>query len=181
MKTVVLATGLAVLSVMIAGCGGEEWRPPNSSAAQPRTTTTAATAPGPTKDPARSGEVNVSEEIRKACHIEVPAGPAPHFDLDSTEVHPEDRAILAQVAKCFTTGPLRGRAMTLTGHADKRGEQEYNQSLGETRASNVAGYLGSLGVERSKMSATSRGELDATGTDEAGWRQDRRVDIDLVK
>jgi hypothetical protein len=30
------------------------------------------------------------------------------------------------------------------------------------------------------MRATSRGELDATGTDETGWAQDRRVDIDLA-
>ena len=27
--------------------------------------------------------------------------------------------------------------------------------------------------------ATSRGELDATGTDEEGWKRDRRVDIEL--
>jgi hypothetical protein len=29
------------------------------------------------------------------------------------------------------------------------------------------------------MSETSRGALDATGTNEAGWQTDRRVDIAL--
>jgi len=31
------------------------------------------------------------------------------------------------------------------------------------------------------MSTTSRGEMDATGTNEPGWALDRRVDIELVK
>ena len=179
MKNILVSTSLVALITIVTGCGGDEKRPPSSVAIQPKTTTTAASPPG--KDPARSGEVNVSEEIRRICNIEVPSGPAPHFDLDSAEVQDADRSILAQVAKCFSTGPLRGRSMRLTGHADKRGEQEYNQSLGETRASNVSGYLASLGVEKAKMGVTSRGELDATGTDETGYRLDRRVDIDLVK
>jgi outer membrane protein OmpA-like peptidoglycan-associated protein len=36
-----------------------------------------------------------------------------------------------------------------------------------------------LGVDASKVTTTSRGKLDATGSDEASWQQDRRVDIDL--
>jgi peptidoglycan-associated lipoprotein len=39
--------------------------------------------------------------------------------------------------------------------------------------------MGSAGVAQDKMHDTSRGELDATGTDEAGWRRDRRVDVKL--
>jgi hypothetical protein len=30
------------------------------------------------------------------------------------------------------------------------------------------------------MTETSRGALDATGSDEAAWQQDRRVDIDIL-
>jgi outer membrane protein OmpA-like peptidoglycan-associated protein len=29
------------------------------------------------------------------------------------------------------------------------------------------------------MAVTTRGALEATGTDESGWKQDRRVDIQL--
>jgi hypothetical protein len=29
------------------------------------------------------------------------------------------------------------------------------------------------------MAVTTRGALEATGTDEAGWRSDRRVDVQL--
>jgi len=29
------------------------------------------------------------------------------------------------------------------------------------------------------MSVSTRGALEATGTDESGWKQDRRVDVQL--
>ena len=53
-------------------------------------------------------------------------------------------------------------------------------TLGESRASSVHRYMVDLGVGKERMTATSRGEMDATGTDEEGWRKDRRVDIELV-
>jgi peptidoglycan-associated lipoprotein len=54
-------------------------------------------------------------------------------------------------------------------------------ALGERRANAVMKYLGGLGVGASQMSDTSRGALDATGSDDATWREDRRVDIDLLE
>jgi len=50
--------------------------------------------------------------------------------------------------------------------------------LGSSRASSVASYLAALGVSRSQMAETSRGKLDATGTDDTSWQLDRRVDIE---
>ena len=67
----------------------------------------------------------------------------------------------------------------LTGHCDPRGEQEFNMSLGENRAEAVKVFLIGLGVPAEKIRTSSRGELDATGTDEAGWANDRRVDIEV--
>lgn len=43
------------------------------------------------------------------------------------------------------------------------------------RAEAVEGYLTSRGMTKSKASATSRGAMDATGSDEQGWQYDRRV------
>ena len=53
-------------------------------------------------------------------------------------------------------------------------------SLGESRAESVRRYLHDLGVQAERLRATSRGEIDATGTDEGSWARDRRVDIDLA-
>jgi hypothetical protein len=32
-------------------------------------------------------------------------------------------------------------------------------------------------VQQVQLAVTTRGALDATGTDEAGWSKDRRVDV----
>ncbi len=87
--------------------------------------------------------------------------------------------MLKKLATCFTTGPLKGRQMNLVGHADPRGEDEYNMLLGGRRADNVKGAIIGAGMDQAKVSSTSRGEMDATGTDDAGYIQDRRVDIVL--
>ncbi len=84
------------------------------------------------------------------------------------------------LARCLSQGALKGRGLELTGRADPRGEPEYNMSLGESRADSVRRYLHDLGVQAERLRATSRGEIDATGTDESGWAYDRRVDIDLA-
>jgi len=67
----------------------------------------------------------------------------------------------------------------LTGHCDPRGEQEFNMSLGDNRAEAVKVFLVGLGVSADKIRTSSRGELDASGMDEAGWLNDRRVDIEV--
>jgi peptidoglycan-associated lipoprotein len=75
---------------------------------------------------------------------------------------------------------LKGRSVRLVGRADPRGTQEYNMALGERRSNAVGKYLAGLGVGSGQMSETSRGALDATGSDEAAWRKDRRVDLDVL-
>jgi peptidoglycan-associated lipoprotein len=126
------------------------------------------------KDPA----VNVSKDILEACNITIPDR-APKFDFDSSNLSSAEKEILDLVAKCLTSGPLQGKSVKLVGRADPRGEQEYNMDLGENRATSVRKYLAGLGVADTRMGITSRGALDATGTDEAGWLKDRRVDVTL--
>jgi peptidoglycan-associated lipoprotein len=125
--------------------------------------------------------MNLSGEIRRLCGIVGSAEEAPKFDYDSSDLTAQERDLLAQLAKCMTEGALRGKGVQLVGRADPRGEQEYNMQLGERRADAVERYVRSLGVEKGRVQVTSRGELDATGSDEEGWREDRRVDITLSK
>jgi outer membrane protein OmpA-like peptidoglycan-associated protein len=119
--------------------------------------------------------VSVSNEIVTACNMILSAPPG--FGFDDTELTDADRTVLNAVATCFTAGPLKGNRMSLVGHADPRGTPDYNMDLAARRADSVAAYLNGQGVARTLMSETSRGSLDATGTDEAGWARDRRVDI----
>lgn len=125
--------------------------------------------------------VHVDRELARLCKITFGnVEKAPKFNFDDATLLPEDRDVLVQVARCVTTGPLAGRGLSLVGRADPRGELEYNLVLGEHRADGVGSYLALLGVEQGKMAKTSRGELDAEGTDEDGWHRDRRVDITLA-
>jgi peptidoglycan-associated lipoprotein len=161
------------------GCGHEETKP----SAVP---TTASVVSPATLAPASPGKTNstiyLSDRLRQACGITTIASvkDAPKFDFDQNAVLPEDRDVLAQVAECLTTGPLKGRSVRLVGRADPRGTQEYNMALGERRSNAVGKYLAGLGVGSGQMSETSRGALDATGSDEAAWRKDRRVDLDVL-
>jgi peptidoglycan-associated lipoprotein len=167
---------LAGSLLSLLACAHDAPPPPNAPVDPPVATTQTASSPV-TRNSDQS--VSLSDDVRKACGID-DSDRAPKFDFDSSQLASNDRDILQKVATCFTTGPLKGRAMRLTGRADPRGEAEYNMNLGESRATSVRRYLGGLGVDNGKVSETSRGALDAQGHDEATWRKDRRVDISLA-
>lgn len=125
-----------------------------------------------------SPNVRVSEDLASACKLNFnDTTTAPKFAFDESAMGAQDVNILSQVAKCVSTGPLAGRSLELVGRADRRGKEEYNQALGERRATSVREYLSGLGVDPSRLTTSSRGELEATGTDEDGWQRDRRVDV----
>lgn len=161
-------------SIAAAACGGDQ-PPPVTPATAPTTTTTQAPAL-PREAPASptAGAVHISPEIAKACGISEPDA---YFAFDSANIRPQDARALDKVAVCFSTGPLKGKALKLVGHADPRGASEYNMSLGQQRADGVARYIVSKGMDKGKAEATTRGEMDAVGTDEPTWARDRRVDL----
>lgn len=177
MKKLVLVAAPALALVALA-CGGNE-KPPQPPVAKPSPTPTQVTsAPAKTEQMA----VNVDDEIAKKCDLKFTnIDEAPKFDYDQESLTQGEKDVLSAIAKCLTTGPLKGRAVELVGRADPRGETNYNMTLGAKRAHSVQAFLSGLGVPGDKMRETSRGELDASGKDEEGWRRDRRVDVRLVK
>lgn len=184
-RTVLGSASLAlVLAAFASGCGHDELPGPKAPAPPPAPVATQAPALTSAAVPTKTGtnDLGLSEDLMKACNIHIDnVADAPKFDFDNSELQPEDRKVLDQVAACVTTGPLKGKSLSLVGRADARGEEEYNFALGEHRASAVTGYLRQLGVDGSKLRESSRGKLDATGTDEEGWAKDRRVDIGIVR
>ena len=164
----------ALLAIAFAACGGKAQPPPQTAT---ETTTTRTETVDKTPTPV-SNNVAVGADILRACNIEF-SNPteAPKFAYDDSKLEDTDVQVLDKVATCLTTGPLKGRAVELVGRADPRGTVEYNMALGDHRADQVLKFLQGRGVARVKE--TSRGALDATGRDENGWRQDRRVDLVL--
>jgi peptidoglycan-associated lipoprotein len=128
-----------------------------------------------------SPNLAVAGDLARQCALRFNSAPqAPKFDFDRFELLVEDRDVLDQVATCLTSGPLHGRTVQLVGRADPRGTEEYNLGLGARRAASVREYLQHFGVSPGQLSQTTRGALDATGTNEAGWHDDRRVDLRLA-
>ena len=180
MKTMTVALVLATL----IGCHGGKKAP---TTVQPETKPIPAAtkqdkpAPNVTADTKVSPGLAVAGDIVSACGIKIsPTAANPKFDYDKDELSPDDRAVLDQIASCLTSGALKGKAVALIGRADPRGTEEYNLGLGSRRSESVSQYLARLGVTKPQLGVTTRGALDATGTDESGWQQDRRVDIQLA-
>ena len=166
----------ASIAILAMGCGGASppAKAPIASTPSPQASSpagTAAAASSPT-----ASNVSISDVIRTKCGI--PDSDA-YFPFDSAHVTSKDQSPLDSVAKCFVSGPLKGRPLKLIGHTDPRGEADYNVTLGQSRADSVGQYLTARGLDRGKTKTTSRGSMDATGTDESTWQNDRRVDVML--
>lgn len=171
-------SSLAVLVLCAAGCAEKALPEAKTPARVTAEVTIARPPPAPTVPVTSS--LSVSEELLTTCKLNFnDIRSAPKFDFDRSALAADDDAILSQIAACVTTGPLAGRALQLIGRADPRGESEYNMALGTRRASSVGDFLAGRGVNSSNLEMSSRGKLDATGADEAGWQRDRRVDIVL--
>lgn len=165
--------------LLAAACSSKEAKtptlPPPVATASPE-----VSEPPATQAVAASPHIGVSPDLAKQCRLQFASRQqAPKFDFDQFELLVEDRNVLDQVAQCVTRGPLHGKAVQLVGRADPRGTEEYNLGLGTRRAESVRSYLQRLGVSAQQLRPSTRGAIDATGADEAGWRIDRRVDLVL--
>jgi len=119
--------------------------------------------------------LGIDDDILRLCPDVSPL----KFAYDSARVKDEFRDTLVALARCMNEGGLAGRSILMVGHADPRGEEDYNMALGGRRAESVRTAMQVLGVAPSRMDVTSRGDLEARGVDEATWAKDRRVDIKL--
>ncbi len=166
---------VAITAASAVACGGEP--PPTKTAADtpaPPPPAAAPRLPEKAPDSPTASAVRISDEIVKACGINEPDA---YFAFDSSNLRPDDVRVLGQVATCFTTGPLKGRTLKMVGHADPRGDSDYNMTLGQSRADAVASYMRGKGMDKGKSESTSRGAMDATGSDDPSWARDRRVDM----
>ncbi len=123
------------------------------------------------------GEFEVAlERFEDAIRFSAPV----HFAFDDATVRPEDRPILDRFAD-VVRGYYADATITVEGFTDPAGSVEYNQRLGEARATAVMEYLASAGIPSSRMRTVSYGSdparqiaPGAQGPGDGGW-QNRRV------
>ena len=97
-----------------------------------------------------------------------------HFNFDDATLTAEAIEILNQ--KVAYLRENAGASITIEGHCDERGTNEYNIALGERRAQSIAAFLTNAGIPAAQMKAVSYGEekpLDM-GHNEAAWAKNRR-------
>lgn len=114
--------------------------------------------------------------------VEPAAGPLPHngmvyFGLDSTELDAEDQAMLDDiVAAVKEQNPA---SVTIMGHADRSGGDDYNMDLSERRAKTIAAALLAAGIPESAINTMGYGETEPAVQTEDGvaMRQNRRAAV----
>ncbi len=122
-----------------------------------------------------------SERTIPGTNIPEPTGDLSvvYFDFDMSNIRRDQRTTLEKNAA--TLGANQWKSLTIEGHCDERGSEEYNLALGERRANAVRRYLTDLGVPRSKLNVVSFGEERSAvrGHDETAWRYNRRAEFAL--
>ena len=102
-----------------------------------------------------------------------------HFNTESADLGTADDAEVEGFATFLKESPAYN--VTLTGHADSRGTEAYNQTLSEKRADAAKAALVGKGVEDARITTAGKGESEpvADNATAEGQAQNRRVDAAL--
>ncbi len=102
------------------------------------------------------------------------------FGFDSATLTPQAQSALDAVAKVLNQYP--DSTITITGHTDDTGADNYNQKLSEQRAASVSTYLSQHNVLYSRLTQLGMGEKmpKLPNVNEANRAQNRRVELAIV-
>ncbi len=97
------------------------------------------------------------------------------FDYDKSDLRDDAQGVLDKAL--FTLEHNEKADILITGNADIRGSEQYNQKLGERRADAVRQYLLNKGLPEVRIRILSRGKLDAMAPkhDLEGMQKDRNA------
>jgi peptidoglycan-associated lipoprotein len=99
-----------------------------------------------------------------------------YFDFNESAIRLDQESAVSRNAACLKSN---GSRVSLEGHCDDRGSDEYNMALGQRRANSVAKQYKALGVGEGQITGViSYGEERGvcTDADEGCWSRNRRVE-----
>ena len=116
------------------------------------------------------------EEINKMGYLK-----RIHFDFDKYFVRDDMKPILEQNAQWLLKFPTV--LISVGGHCDERGTEEYNMALGEKRAGAAKQYLVGLGVPGDRINIVSYGKTQplVKGIDEESHHMNRRDEFTITQ
>ena len=145
--------------------------PPPPPPAPPRATV----PPPPVQPPGPPSEEDVfAKKTLDQLNAEAPLADV-QFDYDQFAVRDDQRAALQRNADYLRR--WTSVRVSIEGHADLRGTNEYNLALGERRANSVRDYLTGLGLAADRFAVVSKGEETPLCTEdsEACHERNRRA------
>ncbi len=188
--TRLLIVTIAVSAAIISGCAKKKVAATPPAPPAPAVSATAAPAPAPQSAPAPAAP-------RAAAAAPAPRIPdAPtraridellakiedaYFDYDKHTLRPDAITALEADSKELRDIIVQypDYKLTIEGHADERGSEEYNMALGEARAESARGYLAKVGIPQDQLSLVSYGKDRPACEDhnESCWQKNRRIHI----
>lgn len=99
------------------------------------------------------------------------------FAVNSSNLQPEARANLRSLANSLQE--YSNTELTIVGHTDSSGRDEYNMTLSQQRADAARAYLLEQGVSPSRITTIGKGEMEpvADNTTATGRQANRRVEV----
>lgn len=178
----------AALLTFVAGCGKKKPPeqpppappPPVVTQQQPPSPPAATQAPPNVPTPPAPTEEEVFARMTLAeLNAKKPLEDV-YFDYDKADLSDKARASLQKNAQWMAK--WTSTKITVEGHADSRGTNEYNLALGERRAASVRDYLATLGVPAARMNIVSKGEEQPVCKEEteACWPLNRRGHFEIT-
>ena len=103
-----------------------------------------------------------------------------YFDFDKYDLKDAARAQLSKNASFL--GERSEFRITIEGHCDERGTNDYNIALGDRRANSARDFLISAGIDGSRINTISYGEERPTCTqsDDSCWSNNRRAEFHIT-
>jgi peptidoglycan-associated lipoprotein len=172
------------LLLFVSGCGKrppEQPPPPPPAVTKPQPAVVEkppAPPPPPKEVPSAPRELTEEERFARMTLKELnDSQPLEdvYFEYDKADLSDRTRASLQKNGTWLKR--WSSTQITIEGHADSRGTNEYNLALGERRSTAVREYLVTLGVAVARISIVSKGEEEPTCREEAEscWSQNRRA------
>ena len=103
------------------------------------------------------------------------------FDTGKSSIKAESTSVMVDIIQILTEYPNAN--FTVEGHTDSVGSEISNQKLSEARANSVRDFLINKGILPNRLTAIGYGEEKpiASNTTNNGRKQNRRVEINLIK
>jgi len=103
------------------------------------------------------------------------------FDYDKSTIRADASTVLREDVTVIRgiLDNYPSQKLTIEGHADERGSDEYNLALGDQRARAAEEFLTTMGVQKAQLTIISYGKNRPVCTDqtEGCWQRNRRAHI----